>query len=71
MLKVFRISANVFGRMFRETGQALDRVGLRIAEKEIFNETFARHRQQMTIFDKVTEQNKDILSSSFNLSLHF
>lgn len=53
MHTIARIGLNVFGRIFRETGQAMDRVGLRIAEKEIFNETFSRHRQQMAIFQKV------------------
>jgi gamma-carbonic anhydrase len=46
---------HLFGKALRETGQALDRVGLRIAEKEIFNETFSRHRQLMTLGNKVSQ----------------
>jgi uncharacterized lipoprotein len=48
-----RKAVHYFGRALRETGQALDRVGLRIADKEIFRETFSRHRQQLVINDKV------------------
>jgi hypothetical protein len=50
---MIRQGISLFGKALRETGQALDRVGLRIAEKELFNETFSRHRQLMTIFNKV------------------
>ena len=49
---MLRIS-NIFGRALRETGQALDRVGLTIAENDIFKETFSRHRPVMNLFDKV------------------
>lgn len=48
-----RRAVHLLGRAFRETGQALDRVGLRVAEREIFNETYARHRPVMNLFDKV------------------
>ena len=43
----------MFGRALRETGQALDRIGLNVQENEIFNDTFARHRPVMNLFDKV------------------
>ena len=49
---MLRVS-NLFGRALRETGQALDRLGLTIAENEIFRETFSRHRPVMNIFDRV------------------
>lgn len=49
---MLRIS-NVFGRALRETGQALDRLGLTIAENDIFKETYSRHRPVMNLFDKV------------------
>jgi hypothetical protein len=52
--KMIRQGISLFGKALRETGQALDRVGLRVAEKELFNETFSRHRQLMTIFNKVS-----------------
>jgi len=48
----FRKAIHYFGRALRESGQALDRVGLVIAEKEIFRDTFTRHRQFMTIYGK-------------------
>ena len=49
-----RKAVHYFGRALRETGQALDRVGLRVAENEIFRDTFTRHRPTMVINDKVT-----------------
>lgn len=57
---MLRVS-NLFGRALRETGQALDRLGLRIAENEIFRETFSRHRPIMNLFDKV--QTPDFLKN--------
>lgn len=55
-----RRAVHLFGRALRETGQALDRVGLRVAENEIFRETYARHRNVMNLFDKVTVTNRDL-----------
>ena len=52
-----------FGRALRETGQAMDRVGLTIAENEIFRETFTRHRSVMNIYDKVRSFTKAIYNS--------
>jgi hypothetical protein len=46
--------SNLFGRALRETGQALDRVGLNVQENEIFHDTFARHRPVMNLLDKVS-----------------
>lgn len=40
------------GTALRETGQAMDRLGLVIAENEIYKETFARHRSVMNLYDK-------------------
>ena len=49
-----RAVSNLFGRALRETGQALDRLGLVVQDNEIFRETFARHRTVMNLFDKVS-----------------
>lgn len=48
-----RKATHVLGRAFRETGQALDRLGLTVAENEIYKETFSRHRPVMNLFDQV------------------
>ncbi len=56
-----RKAIHYFGRALRETGQAMDRLGLVVAENEIFRETFTRHRQLMTIFDKVCHNNNIII----------
>lgn len=45
--------SNLFGRALRETGQAIDRLGLNLKGHDIFNETFSRHRPVMNLFDKV------------------
>ncbi len=44
---------SLFGRAIRETGQALDRLGLKVAENDIYLDTFSRHRPVMNLFDKV------------------
>ncbi|KAJ1441775.1 hypothetical protein B484DRAFT_427032 [Ochromonadaceae sp. CCMP2298] len=46
-------ATHLFGKALRETGQAVDRVGLTFANNEIFNETFSRHRPVMSLFDKM------------------
>jgi hypothetical protein len=40
------------GRAFRETGQAIDRLGLMVGNKLSFQENFARNRPIMNLFDK-------------------
>ncbi|TMW57095.1 hypothetical protein Poli38472_003020 [Pythium oligandrum] len=40
------------GRAVRETGQALDRLGLRVLGENSFKERFSRHRQIMNLYDK-------------------
>ena len=40
------------GRCVRETGQALDRLGMRAAGDTSFRERFCRHRQIMNLFNK-------------------
>jgi len=40
------------GRAIRETGQALDRLGMRAQGDHSFKEKFCRHRQVMHLFDK-------------------
>eukprot|EP00938_MAST-03A_sp_MAST-3A-sp1_P002108 g2108.t1 len=43
------------GRCLRETGQALDRVGVRAQGKESFKEAFSRHRSVMGVYDRLPE----------------
>jgi hypothetical protein len=50
---MFRRASHLFGIALRETGQALDRLGLRVADNEIYRETWSRHRPIMTLYDKV------------------
>ncbi|KAL0585059.1 hypothetical protein ABG067_005196 [Albugo candida] len=40
------------GRAFRETGQALDRVGLKVLGNNSYKEQFSRHRQIINLYDK-------------------
>ena len=40
------------GRAFRETAQALDRLGLMVGNKNSFLENYARNRPVMNLFDK-------------------
>ena len=49
-----RRATHLFGRALRETGQAMDRLGLTFSSNEIYKETFSRHRPVMNLFDKVT-----------------
>ena len=42
----------VLGRALRESGQALERLGLRAIEKPVFKEAFSRHRNVMNLFEK-------------------
>lgn len=51
---MFRVS-HLLGKALRETGQAIDRVGLTISGNELFKETFSRHRNVMNLFDKVMQ----------------
>jgi hypothetical protein len=44
---------SVVGRALRETGQAMDRLALKIEGNEIFRDTFTRHRAVMGLFGKV------------------
>ena len=46
---------NVFAKAIRETGQALDRLACTVAGKEVFKETFSRHRAVMPLFDMAPE----------------
>ena len=45
--------AQVFGKALRETGQALDRLGLTISGNESFRDHLSRHRPLMSLLDKV------------------
>lgn len=58
-----RKAVHLFGKAFRETGQALDRLGLQVAENEIYKETFSRHRPVMNLFEQV--ENFGRFSESF------
>ena len=51
---------HMFGTALRETGQAVDRIGLTLSNNEIFRETFSRHRNIMNLFDMVTLIDIDI-----------
>jgi hypothetical protein len=50
---MIRRVGHLFGKALRETGQAIDRLGLRVVDKELYRDTFSRHRPIMTIYDKV------------------
>lgn len=50
---MIRRASHLFGTAIRETGQAMDRLGLVITENDIYKETFSRHRPVMNIYDKV------------------
>mmetsp|Transcript_54822 Transcript_54822/g.111894 ORF Transcript_54822/g.111894 Transcript_54822/m.111894 type:complete len:231 (+) Transcript_54822:43-735(+) len=47
-----RRASHLFGRALRETGQAVDRLGLTFANNDMFKETFSRHRSIMNLFDQ-------------------
>ena len=49
---MFRRAATEVGKCFRETGQALDRLGARAQGDYSFLETWSRHRTVMNLFDK-------------------
>lgn len=49
-----------FGRALRETGQHLDKVGLRIIDKPIFKESFSRHRAIANLYNKHPEVEADV-----------
>ena len=48
-----KMLSNAFGKALRETGQALDRVGLTVSNTEIFRETLSRHRPIMSVLSQV------------------
>lgn len=48
-----RRATHLFGTAVRETGQAMDRLGLTISGVDTFKETFSRHRHVMNLYDKV------------------
>jgi carbonic anhydrase/acetyltransferase-like protein (isoleucine patch superfamily) len=52
MASAFRRLTYEVGRAIRETGSAIDRIGLRAIEKPLFKEPFARHRPTMNLFDR-------------------
>ena len=52
MARALRRLGHELGRALRETGSAIDRIGLRALEKPLFKEPFARHRPVMNLFDK-------------------
>ncbi len=45
--------AHGLGKALRETGQAVDRLGLMVGNKNSFLENFARNRPIMNLFDTV------------------
>jgi hypothetical protein len=62
-----RRAVHLLGKAFRETGQAMDRLGLTVAENEIYRETYSRHRNVMNLFDKVSFAE----NTSVNLAFFF
>eukprot|EP00591_Stephanopyxis_turris_P006169 CAMPEP_0195523344 /NCGR_PEP_ID=MMETSP0794_2-20130614/22394_1 /TAXON_ID=515487 /ORGANISM="Stephanopyxis turris, Strain CCMP 815" /LENGTH=230 /DNA_ID=CAMNT_0040653323 /DNA_START=82 /DNA_END=774 /DNA_ORIENTATION=+ len=40
------------GRALRETGQALEHLGLRVQKNDVFKQNFSRHRTVMGVYDK-------------------
>lgn len=50
---VVRRATHLLGKAFRETGQAMDRVGIVTSETDFYKETFSRNRPIMPLFDKV------------------
>ena len=52
--KEMKRATHLFGRALRETGQAIDRLGLTFSNNEIYKETFSRHRAVMNLYDKVS-----------------
>lgn len=52
---MIRKAAFEFGKCVRETGQALDRLGLRMLENNSFKEKFSRHRQVMNLDGKIPD----------------
>jgi len=48
------------GRMLRETGQALDRLGLRAQNNLIFQEKLSRHRAVMQLYEKRPSMANDV-----------
>lgn len=46
-------ATHLLGTAVRETGQAMDRLGLKIVGNDIYQETYSRHRPVMNIYDKV------------------
>ncbi len=53
---------HLFGKALRESGQALDRLGLTILGSELFKETYSRHR---TIMPISVDRAPEVSSSSF------
>jgi gamma-carbonic anhydrase len=49
---MLRRAGHIMGVAIRETGQALDRLGLVIADNEIFRDHISRHRPIMNLYDK-------------------
>jgi hypothetical protein len=56
-----RRATHLFGRALRETGQAIDRLGLTFSSNEIYKETFSRHRSVMNLYDKVRNVSRKFL----------
>lgn len=50
----------MFGRALRETGQALDRAGMRIQGDYAFKETLNRHRRLMALYDQKPALKSDV-----------
>lgn len=55
MSRVVKRVSHLFGKALRETGQAIDRLGIITAETDFYKETYSRNRPVMNLFDKVEE----------------
>ena len=55
---MLRRSLHSIGSALRETGQALDRIGLTVTGNESFKESYSRHRPVMNLFSLVSRKQK-------------
>lgn len=57
---MLRHCVGAVGRAFRETGQAIERMGMRAQDNWIFQEKFCRHRAVMNLFDQRPNLSKNV-----------
>ena len=59
-IKMIRRATHLLGTAIRETGQMLDRFGLKCMGDDIFNETYSRHRPIMNLYDQRPTLSSDV-----------